>query len=306
MANWKIGSRGGTCARCAREFTDGERHASTLAVTGEAQLLREDLCGDCWSPEGLEAPGEPFASEGPQGSIPTGAEVDEGDVSASEVAEGSSSAESPAESVAESVESDPGGSVPESPGSPEPGPVFWWYTRYQAETKKKTLQLDLAALEQIFVSLEGREEIPVRELRYLLCLILMRKRRVKLQKLERSPEGESFLVKRPRREQLFRVFVFDFSPERIAELRTQLQALFDGADLEAGLAAGSQEEAGEGDEGAEAVPEEGAASPEPADAEVPVEGADGAAEEAAGGSAAGATDGDAEQALVETAPTREA
>jgi len=203
MGNWKIGSRGGTCGACARDFTEAERHVSTLVVNEEAQLLREDLCSACWTP-----PADALSDE-------DGIDGDQADDDRSgDQAEGS-----------ESQGGAPAGTSAEQP-------LFWWFTRYFEEKKKKTLQLDLAALEQIFVSLEGREEEPVRELRYLLCLILMRKRRVKLEKLERGAEGESFLVKRPRRDQRFRVFVFDFSPERIAELRTQLQALFDGADLE--------------------------------------------------------------------------
>ncbi len=107
--------------------------------------------------------------------------------------------------------------------------LFWWRTRHYTD-KKRTVQLDLTALEELFVELEGREEENLRELRYVLCLLLMRKRRVKVERIERGPKGESFIVKRPRRDARFQVFVFDFTPERMAELRTQLQAIFDGAE----------------------------------------------------------------------------
>lgn len=107
--------------------------------------------------------------------------------------------------------------------------VFWWATRHSVEAKK-TVALDLESLERLFLELEGRDEERLRELRYLLCLLLMRKRRLKVEKIERGAEGESFVVRRPRREERHRVFVFDFEPERMEELRTQLQAIFDGAE----------------------------------------------------------------------------
>ena len=107
--------------------------------------------------------------------------------------------------------------------------LIWWATRHHAEARK-TVQLDLASLERLFLELEGREELKLRELRYLLCLLLMRKRRVKVEKIERGAEGESFVVRRPRHEERYRVFVFDFEPERIEELRAELQSIFDGAE----------------------------------------------------------------------------
>ena len=117
---------------------------------------------------------------------------------------------------------------PESggPSSVGAGSLFWWFTRHQVEVRK-TVKLDLASLEQLFVQLEGREELRVRELRYVLCLLLMRKRRVKLERVLREGESESFLVKRPRVDERYRVHVFDFDAERVAEIRGELQAIFD-------------------------------------------------------------------------------
>lgn len=127
--------------------------------------------------------------------------------------------------------------------------LFWWFTRHSPE-KKRTVALDLDSLEKLFLQLEGRAERPVRELRYLLCLLLMRKRRLKVERIERGADGESFLVKRPRRDPRYRVFVFDFDEARMAELRDQLQAIFDGAEAvpdEDGERA-EQDGAGTGDE----------------------------------------------------------
>jgi hypothetical protein len=108
-------------------------------------------------------------------------------------------------------------------------PLFWWMTRHRVNASR-TVQLDLEGLEQLFQRLEGRPETPVRELRYLLCLLLMRKRRLAIDRIERGPEGERMIVKRPRRDERYEVFVYDFTPARMEELRAELQAIFDGAE----------------------------------------------------------------------------
>ncbi|MBK7643628.1 MAG: hypothetical protein IPJ19_11385 [Planctomycetes bacterium] len=107
--------------------------------------------------------------------------------------------------------------------------LFFWYARSRPG-KTRALEFDLPTLEQLFLGLEGRAERRIREMRYVLCLILMRKRRLKLQRVERGSEGEAMLVRRPRREESLRVFVFDFSPERLEELRHELLQVFEGAD----------------------------------------------------------------------------
>ncbi|QDV08221.1 hypothetical protein Poly30_37570 [Planctomycetes bacterium Poly30] len=123
-------------------------------------------------------------------------------------------------------------------------PLFWWMTRHEV-TKRKTVQLDMESLSQLFVQLEGREEIQVRELRYVLCLLLMRKRRVKVEKVLRENGEESFLVKRPKEDQRYKVYVYDFEPERLDEVRAQLQAIFDGAEGPAGIRLSDGEESDE-------------------------------------------------------------
>ncbi|MFT7676166.1 MAG: hypothetical protein ACI8QC_000134 [Planctomycetota bacterium] len=116
----------------------------------------------------------------------------------------------------------------------DPDVLFWWFTRHE-EKKRQSVQLDMASLERLFVELEGREEHKVRELRYVLCLLLMRKRRVKLDKVLREDGVETFVVRRPKLDTRYRVHVFDFDVERVAEIRAELQAIFDGADGEEGI-----------------------------------------------------------------------
>ena len=111
--------------------------------------------------------------------------------------------------------------------------LYYWFTRFALDKKK--LRLDLTALESLFVRLEGRTEERVAEVRYVLCLILMRKRRLKLERVARdgnAPARERMIVKRPRRDEAFEVLVFDFTPERASELRAEVVGLLEGAGSE--------------------------------------------------------------------------
>jgi len=120
--------------------------------------------------------------------------------------------------------------------------IFFWFTRRCNE--RRGLHLDLPTLEQLFLRLEGREETRMLEMRYILALLLMRKKRLKLVRIERQPR-EILVVRRPRRAETSNVVVFDFSPERMEELRRELVEIFDGAEgLRAPEVAGSGREAG--------------------------------------------------------------
>jgi hypothetical protein len=162
MADWKIRRRLGECTQCESSFDDGARHASVLRFDEERNLVRQDICPECW---------------------------DGGD--------------------GEDV-------------------VFWWFTVYHV-SRKKTVAMDLASLEHLFMELAGREDEKLRELRYLLCLLLMRKRRLKLQKVKRTKDGEQLILRRPRHQEELGVWVYDFTPDRMEELRSSLQELMDGA-----------------------------------------------------------------------------
>jgi hypothetical protein len=106
--------------------------------------------------------------------------------------------------------------------------LFWWFTRFH-EQRSKSLQLDLSSLERLFMELDGREEEKLRELRYLLCLLLMRKRKLKLQKVKRGKDGEVLVLRRPRRQEELEVWVYDFTPDRMEEMRTRLQEVLEGS-----------------------------------------------------------------------------
>lgn len=166
--------------------------------------------------------------------------------------------------------------------------LFWWRTHHQVE-EQRGLKLDLEAIEALFVALDQKEvEGDVKsagsqrllELRYLLCLILLRKRRLKVTKVARSHngvEGEFFIVKRPRRDEQLAVAVFDFDGDKIASLRDDLQRIFEGADPaelageEAPVTAVVGEEASESADANEDSETAEPIKPETAE-EVPVEG----------------------------------
>ena len=123
------------------------------------------------------------------------------------------------------------GCWPESEGDM----LIWWYTHHRTAPQKRTLKLDLEALETLFLKLAEVDTEPARELRYLLCLLLMRKRRLKLERVRRGRDGESLVVRRPRRKDAHDVPVFDFEPARIEALRGRLQEIFEGVDSESGV-----------------------------------------------------------------------
>ena len=211
MAQWKIGGRQAACSVCAEPFKDGERHHSMVRIRGD-RVDRFDGCQACWDAKRF----------GPECPDPTPLE---------------------AESTGEAQADPQAGAEGESSAQAEPGEAhrFWWTTRHQVAAQK-TVAMDMDALQRLFLELQGREERPLRELRYVLCLLLMRKKRVKLERILREEAGESFIVRRPKTEERYTVEVFDFTPERMAEIREHLQAIFDGVDSDESLAAAARGE----------------------------------------------------------------
>ena len=112
--------------------------------------------------------------------------------------------------------------------------LIFWRGRYRVG--KKAFAVDFEALEALFLALEEREDQALRELRYLLALLLMRKKRLKLLRTARRDGEEAMVLRRPRRTEELLVFVYDLSPDRAEELRGKLRSIFEGAALEELLA----------------------------------------------------------------------
>lgn len=111
--------------------------------------------------------------------------------------------------------------------------LVFWRTRRRIAAKRG-LAVDFDSVERLFLALEGREEERLAELRFLLSLLLMRKKRLKLVRLKRleGEGGEWMVLRRPRREESLLVRVFDLAPERAQALRDELERIFEGAGSE--------------------------------------------------------------------------
>jgi len=109
--------------------------------------------------------------------------------------------------------------------------AVFWRTRRRVQAKRG-LAVDFESVEHLFLALEGRTEPRLAELRYLLSLLLMRKKRVKLVRVRRDADGEWMIVRRPRRDESLRVKVFELTAERAGELRAELERIFEGAGAE--------------------------------------------------------------------------
>jgi hypothetical protein len=233
---WKIRRKQGLCSLCGHAFEDGERLRSLLCIE-EAQIARRDVCEACRA----ATPDEDALAE----RVRAAAEAERA-LAAQERAAGREAPESGAIEGAVLAAGETSG--PEAPAVSAVGPfaLYWWSTRHRV-TRRATVQLDLDTIERLFVDLEGRPEQKLRELRYLLCLLLMRKRRVKLDAVRRGADGEALLVHRPRRTERLVVYVHEFGPERMDELRERLQALLEGVEPDGAESDGAGPDGAESD-----------------------------------------------------------
>jgi len=148
------------------------------------------------------------------------------------------------------------------PAEPEAGWI-WWRARREAG-RRTGLQVDWDVLERVFTLLGERTEERLCELRYLLALLLLRKRRLMLVRATRHGDGEALVLRRPRRKDEILVRSFDLAPERMDELRAELQRLFEGGDELATFASTPSEAAAGADAPAPAAGEGDAAGTQPA------------------------------------------
>jgi hypothetical protein len=113
-----------------------------------------------------------------------------------------------------------------------PAEAVFWRTRHH--TDKKRLAVDFETVEVLFKALEGRTEERLAELRYLLGLMLMRKKRLKLVRVRRSEGEEGLVLRWPGRPDDPEVTlpVFDLDAERARILRDDLARIFEGAEAE--------------------------------------------------------------------------
>jgi hypothetical protein len=115
------------------------------------------------------------------------------------------------------------------------GELLFWRTRH-AHDRRARFAVDFESIEELFLALEGRREERLLELRYLLALLLLRKKRLKLVGVRRhagaGAGGETLCVRRPRRVEEYEVPVFELDTERALALKADLARVFEGADVE--------------------------------------------------------------------------
>ena len=118
----------------------------------------------------------------------------------------------------------------EAPGA-EGEPLFFWRTRHTLDRRAR-FAVDFQAIEELFLGLEGERRTERQELRYLLALLLLRKKRLKLVGVRRQSSGESLCLRRPRRQEEFEVQVFELDSARAAALQAELARVFEGAGVD--------------------------------------------------------------------------
>jgi hypothetical protein len=126
--------------------------------------------------------------------------------------------------------------------------LVYWRTEHRAR-ERRGLAIDFDSIERLFLALVARvapAEARLAELQYLLSLLLLRKKRLKLVRVVRSEAGERLVVRPARRTEELEVPVFDLTPARAEELRRDLERVFDGElATELGPLSGTEVAAGE-------------------------------------------------------------
>lgn len=103
--------------------------------------------------------------------------------------------------------------------------LFWWRTRH-AESSRG-MQVDFDMLLQVIASLDDAKDDERLDLRFLLALLLVRHRRLRLVGVSGSGAKERLRLRKPRTKKEFLVAVRDLSSERRQRLIDKLSGLLD-------------------------------------------------------------------------------
>ncbi|QDU84307.1 hypothetical protein Pla163_14140 [Planctomycetes bacterium Pla163] len=248
MAQWKLSRRHPACVVCEHVFEDGEQHFSRIEV-GVETIERADVCRACWPKEtepgwiwwrarravarskGLAVDWEiltqVFLALGPKLDALRAAVAD-GSYVAPEMA-------APGTGVVEAADG-AGSDGADSSGTDSSGADSTAAAATETETEPVTeaVEGEVAPAEDVEPAAEPEPVVfqdPVERLeqvRYLLALLLLRKRRLMLVRAVRRNDGEALVVRRPRRKDTIEVRAFELDPERMDALRGELVRLFEG------------------------------------------------------------------------------
>lgn len=105
----------------------------------------------------------------------------------------------------------------------------FWKTRAREpeEDKRRKLVIDIEAFYTFFSSLEDAKDDSKALFKYLVALILTRKRVFRLDEIEKSPDGDYLLLYNRRSEKELRILSPDATDEQLAEVQENLNQIFD-------------------------------------------------------------------------------
>jgi hypothetical protein len=119
-----------------------------------------------------------------------------------------------------------------------------WRTQFHSEPRKP--RLDIVALGEVFRQLAARQDPRFADFLYLVTLMMLRHRKLRVVKTRSDAARDYLSVAFPRTKNTLDIEVVDLNPERMEFLRGQLLALFEGGgltSLTAELAPGSADAA---------------------------------------------------------------
>jgi len=114
------------------------------------------------------------------------------------------------------------------PAARERGGFFsFWKTTAAPREQKRKLFADDQVLLDFFLRLENAQEEQHRQFFYILALILMRKKVLKFEDIERDEDRETLVLRYPPEDRTFRVVDPKLTEEQIEALKDQLSEILD-------------------------------------------------------------------------------
>ncbi len=108
-----------------------------------------------------------------------------------------------------------------------------WKTRRPAEVSRKAVPIDREAIHAFFQRLEEDQAPEKRQFRFVLSLLLWRKRVLKLDQADATPEGEVWRFSTVRGDKTYSVARPALDEDQLDQLSQQLEALLAGGALPA-------------------------------------------------------------------------
>ncbi len=115
---------------------------------------------------------------------------------------------------------------------PPPGALCHFKTRLPAREESRRTFVDDEVLINFFLRLAGASEVLKQRFRFVLALILLRKRLLKYEGTAREPEGEHWDMRLVRDKSLHRVFNPVMNDEEIEQVSGELSAILHGAPID--------------------------------------------------------------------------